>query len=307
LSSILSYSEDLGLSSELAAGGSKLSAAAGWTSSAVAIDGEERYPGGSVLLLKSPTTIAGDVDRVAAALAAAGVAKGAKVFLLGATRFGRQVAGKLAVRLGAPVLSDARSLELSEGRLAGSRGVYAGRFNARVSSPLPCIAVVPAGAYQAATGEPKLEELQVGDLPSRVRRVETRPKSRGSVDLRTAEVIVSAGRGFKKKEDLELAERLAVALGGVTGASRPLSSDLGWVGEERHIGLTGIYVRPKLYVAVGISGQLQHVAGIKDSKVIVAINKDKQAPIFQVADYGIVGDLYQVLPAILDALGPRPS
>jgi electron transfer flavoprotein alpha subunit len=143
----------------------------------------------------------------------------------------------------------------------------------------------------------------VGPLSSRVRRVETRPKPKGSVDLRSAEVIVSAGRGFKKKEDLDLARALAAAIGGALGASRPLSSDLGWLGEEYHVGLTGIYVRPRLYVAVGISGQLQHVAGIKDSGLIEAINKDKQAPIFQVADYGIVGDLYQVLPALVAALG----
>ena len=97
-------------------------------------------------------------------------------------------------------------------------------------------------------------------------------------------------------------EQLAKVMGGAVGCSRPLSSDLGWLGEEHHIGLTGAYVHPNLYVAAGISGQLQHIAGIKDSKIIVAINKDKQAPIFQVADYGIVGDLYQVIPAMLKHL-----
>ena len=214
------------------------------------------------------------------------------------------MAAKLAVMTGMGVLSDVRDLRLASGRLAGVRPVYAGRFSATVSSDLPCIAVVPPGCFARATGPaPSVEEVDVGPLASRVTYLEDRPKSRGAVDLRTAEVIVSAGRGFRTKEDLALAQRLADALGGELGASRPLSSDLGWVGEERHIGLTGIYVRPKLYVAVGISGQLQHVAGIKDSKVIVAINKDKQAPIFQVADYGIVGDLYQVVPALLKALG----
>jgi electron transfer flavoprotein alpha subunit len=115
-------------------------------------------------------------------------------------------------------------------------------------------------------------------------------------------VVVSAGRGFANKEDLEMAVELAEAMGGAVGCSRPLSSDLGWLGEEQQIGLTGSHVHPRLYVAVGISGQLQHVVGIKDSKVIVAINKDKEAPIFQVADYGVVGDLYQVLPAFTKVL-----
>ena len=230
--------------------------------------------------------------------------KGSAVVLIGATRMGRQVAAKLAVMTGMGVLGDVRDLQMDGDQLSGVRGVYAGRFNARVASTLPCIALVPRGCFQAETGAPSTaEEVTVTVAPSGVRHLEVRPKSRESVDLRTAKTIVAAGRGFKKKEDLALAENLAKALGGALGASRPLSSDLGWVGEERHVGLTGLYVRPDLYLAIGISGQLQHVAGIKDSKVIVAINKDKQAPIFQVADYGIVGDLYQVVPALLGALG----
>ncbi len=261
-------------------------------------------PAGSVLLARSEGPLAGDYERISEALSAIGRAKGATIFVIGATRLGRQVAAKLAVSLGAGVLSDVRGLAVSDGRMKGTRGVYAGRFLATVESGLPCIALVPPGCYPGdANGARTVEEVDLGALPSKVRYLESRPKTRGTVDLRSAKIIVSAGRGFKKKEDLSLAEELARALGGELGASRPLSSDLGWLGEERHVGLTGIYVRPDLYVAVGISGQLQHVAGIKDSKVIVAINRDRQAPIFQVADYGIVGDLYQVVPALVRALG----
>ncbi|MGH9919233.1 MAG: electron transfer flavoprotein subunit alpha/FixB family protein, partial [Nitrososphaerales archaeon] len=148
----------------------------------------------------------------------------------------------------------------------------------------------PVENVAVTVGEPKVAITQ------------TRQGQQGAVGIRSALKIVSAGRGFARKEDLVIAQDLASALGASLGCSRPLSSDLGWMSEETHIGLTGAYVHPQLYVAIGISGQLQHVAGIKDSKVIVAINKDAHAPIFQVADYGIVGDLYEVVPALTKAL-----
>ncbi len=303
---VLSYSDDRGLALELSRGASMIAATAGGTSSTVVVDAlDEAGLSGHVLLLRSDRRLPGDYELIAEALAAAAKANNSSIVLIGATKLGRQIAAKLAVMAGMGVLSDVRDLKFDGAELKGVRGVYAGRFNATVVSGLPCIALVPSGCYQADQGGAQtVEEMTLTGLSSRVRYIETRPRSRGSVDLRTAEIIVSAGRGFKKKEDLALAEDLAKALGGALGSSRPLSSDLGWLSEEHHIGLTGIYVRPKLYVAVGISGQLQHVAGIKDSKVIVAINKDKQAPIFQVADYGIVGDLYQVVPALIAALGP---
>jgi electron transfer flavoprotein alpha subunit len=255
---------------------------------------------GSAVILRPEPPIAGDPELAAAAIAEAAKSRGASILLLGSTKFGRMVAGRLAVMSRMPVLSDVRGLELDGSLLSGTRGVYAAKFNAVVDCPVPCIALVPQGAYDKSSGA---EVSAASTAAPRVRRTGLGAPPKSALDLRSARVIVSAGRGFRRKEDLELAERLARAMGGALGASRPLSSDLGWLGEEYHIGLTGVYVRPDLYLAIGISGQLQHVAGIRDSKVIAAINKDRQAPIFQVADYGVVGDLYEVIPALLKLLG----
>jgi electron transfer flavoprotein alpha subunit len=117
--------------------------------------------------------------------------------------------------------------------------------------------------------------------------------------LEEASTVVAAGRGIKKKDDLKLAFDLAAALGGQVGCSRPLATDLGWLTDEYWIGLSGKEVKPKLYLALGISGQIQHVTGIRNSKVIVAVNTNKDAPIFKVADYGVVQDLYKFVPAFI--------
>lgn len=130
--------------------------------------------------------------------------------------------------------------------------------------------------------------------------VETKPLETSSVKIEDAEVIVSCGRGLQKKEDKVLLDELSVVLHGQVGSSRPLAEDRKWFSEW--VGLSGHKVKPKLYIACGISGVIQHVAGIRDAKVIVAINKDEQAPIFEVADYGVVGDLYQILPALKEAI-----
>ncbi|HVM44533.1 MAG TPA: electron transfer flavoprotein subunit alpha/FixB family protein [Candidatus Thermoplasmatota archaeon] len=158
----------------------------------------------------------------------------------------------------------------------------------RVAEPLP--------ADAAAKGEVKPFAPQMRE--SKVRVTQKKPRKDSGVNLEAATVVVGAGRGFKTKDDLKLAFELAQTLGGQVGCSRPLATDLGWLTDEYWIGLSGKEVKPKLYVAAGISGQIQHTTGIRNSKVIVAINTNKDAPIFKMADYGIVGDLYKVLPAL---------
>ncbi len=258
---------------------------------------------GEVLLVDGGAEVGEDTDLIAEALARAATKKRPSAILVGATRAGRIVAARLAAKLRLGCLSEVYRLGIEGSSLVGERNVFAGKVVARVKAALPCVATVKVGTYpRASEGRTGLEVEEVGSLQGAVRLVKTLEKQAATIDLRGASVIVSAGRGFKTKEDLKLAEDLARALGGALGCSRPLSSDYGWLPEELHIGLTGVTVRPSLYFALGISGQLQHVAGIKESKVIAAVNTDRDAPIFQVADYGIVGDLYQVVPAILKLL-----
>lgn len=302
--SVISFSEDSALAKELVTAAKEISRSLGAESFAVELDEPDpALSAGEIIVLKAESEIAGDADAVATAIAELARARDLAILLVGETRFGIVVAAKIAARLRIGSLGKGKNLRASGGVLLATRDVYGGRFLAEVGARLPCVALVQPGAYSPGEGAPgHVETVDVKKGEAKVTIVETRKAHQSDEGIKTAQRIVAAGRGFAKKEDLALARDLAAALGAALGSSRPLSSDLGWVGEEQHIGLTGAYVHPKLYVAIGISGQLQHVAGIKDSKVIVAINKDRQAPIFQFADYGIVGDLYEVVPLLTKAL-----
>jgi electron transfer flavoprotein alpha subunit len=306
---IWTYSESLSAANEMTFAADEIAkTASGVSVTVVEVDKarEGVSSAGRKLVLKSSLPLGGSPEMVAEALFRAAASDGASspsLILIGATKRGKEVASRLAVKMKVGCLGEVVGLTMSGQEARGERTIYGGKLTASVSCPLPCVATLKTNVLPQHVprkgGVGAVDERQVGDLEPRVRLVSSSKKKDGTVDIKSAKVIVAAGRGVKQKEDLALVQDLATALHGVIGCSRPLSSDLGWLPEDYHIGLTGIAVHPDLYLALGISGQLQHVAGIKDSKIIAAINTDKDAPIFQASDYGIVGDLYQVVPAII--------
>jgi electron transfer flavoprotein alpha subunit len=178
----------------------------------------------------------------------------------------------------------------------------------RFEGDAPHFASIQAGAFRAENAKKADTAAPVDVMTPAIQpqQIRTKPlerfrESQRAVDLSAAERIVSVGRGIREQENIALVEQLAKAMGAELAASRPIC-DNGWLPMERQVGSSGQTVAPKLYVAVGISGAIQHLVGMKGSKTIVAINKDPEAPIFEAADYGIVGDLFQIVPAIIEAL-----
>ncbi len=219
----------------------------------------------------------------------------------------RDYAPKLATRFGQAFVSDVVDIKAEAGKVSFVRQLFQGKLNASVEAKgEPVFVSVQAGAFRAAeatgasaaveTFAPQLDEAKIRSKPEEPFR-----EAQRSVDLSAAELIVSVGRGIKEKDNLHVVEELAQALGAELAASRPIC-DNGWLPMERQVGSSGQTVSPKVYFAVGISGAIQHLVGMKGSKMVVAINKDENAPIFETADYGIVGDLFEVVPALVEAI-----
>ena len=219
----------------------------------------------------------------------------------------RDFAPKLAARFKKSLISDCIRAKADNGKIGFTRRIFLGKLDADVSSDgeAPVFATFQTGAYrpdQATKGGSAAVEnmaVQIGD----VRMIPEAPfqEAKQAVDLTKAEVIVAVGRGIKSKDNLVLAEKLAEVLGGDLAASRPIC-DAEWLPIDRQIGSSGQTVAPKLYVALGISGAIQHLVGMKNSGTIVAINKDPEAPIFDIADYAIVGDLFEAVPVLTEEI-----
>lgn len=234
----------------------------------------------------------------------------ASLILMGATAMGKDLGPKLAAKLKGPLMGDCIALEIGpEGKAVATRPIYGGKLLSRVASR--------QGAFQVATlrpnvfppappepaREPAIERIgppaNLAALPAKVKEILASAGSK--IELTEAQIIVSGGRGLQAPENFKLVEALAEALGAAVGASRA-AVDAGWKPHAYQVGLTGKTVSPLLYIACGISGAIQHQAGMSSSKYIIAINKDPNAPIFKLANYGIVGDVFQILPLLTEAV-----
>ena len=219
----------------------------------------------------------------------------------------RDYAPKLAARFGKSLISDCIRAHVSAGAITFTRRIFLGKLDADVISDgaAPVFATFQSGAFRPDQAQ-KGSGAQIEDMPVEVGEIRMTPEApfqevKQAVDLSKADIIVAVGRGIKSKDNLALAEKLAEALGGDLAASRPIC-DAEWLPIDRQIGSSGQTVAPKLYVALGISGAIQHLVGMKNSGTIVAINKDPEAPIFDIADYGIVGDLFEAVPVLTEEI-----
>ena len=226
--------------------------------------------------------------------------------LIAATAMGKDVAPRFAARHDVSVLADMMDLRLEGDRLVGWRPVYSGKARAEVDCGNASLQIAttrpnvfPAEARDAP--EPRVETLELGEIAPRAKVIKVETSESKELDVSEADIIVSGGRGIKGPENWPLIRDLQQALGAALGASRAVV-DAGWIDHQHQVGQTGKVVSPTLYVACGISGAIQHLAGMGTSKVIVAINKDPEAPIFKVATYGIAGDIFQIVPEVAKAV-----
>jgi electron transfer flavoprotein alpha subunit len=220
---------------------------------------------------------------------------------IGSTVIGREVAGIISAAAKMNAMAEISEIKIENGKAVTKRFYYGGKTLLEEESDAKIFTVSPGITEpREATSEPRVQELDPST--GKIKLLEKIEKKSSEENIEKASVIVSVGRGLGNKDGIQKVEPLAKMLNGVIAGSRPVCLDYQWLSEEKQVGLSGKKVRPKLYVALGISGQIQHIAGMRGSKVVVAVNKDKSAPIFEESDYGIVGDLYQVVPKLIEAL-----
>lgn len=238
-----------------------------------------------------------------AVIAAAAQQLGATVVILNHSSTGKALLGRLAVRLKAGSVAGVNSLPDVSAGFKVKKGVFSGKAIAEyeITSPIKVLSLMGNSLQPAAIGSPATVEALNVAVPAAKVTVKAIHRVEGTVPLPEAELVVSAGRGLKGPENWGIVEDLAAALGATTACSRPVA-DVGWRPHHEHVGQTGIAIRPNLYIALGISGAIQHLAGVNNSKTIVVVNKDPEAPFFKAADYGVVGDVFDVVPRLTEAV-----
>lgn len=230
--------------------------------------------------------------------------KNATVVIVADSSTGRSLLGRIGVALNAGTIRGVNKLpEVKDGKLHFDRPVFSGKATAtcRVDSSIAVVSLMGNSLKPQAGGSPVQVTAYKTDIPESKTKVLTVKRTTGTVPLPEAEIVVSAGRGMKEASKWGIIEELAAELGATTACSRPVA-DSGWRPHHEHVGQTGIAIRPNLYIAIGISGAIQHLAGVNSSKVIVVINKDPEAPFFKAADYGVVGDLFDIVPRLTEAI-----
>lgn len=242
-----------------------------------------------------------DAQQLTRLIAAAADSIGANTIVFSHDIISKAVAPRLSVRLNAGLVSGAIDLPAADGTVKVN--VFSGKaFGAvKINSTKKIIALLPNSFQPEATGSDCAVEEFNGNVGSATVKVISTKKPEGEIPLPEAEIVVSAGRGMKAPENWGIVEELADVLGAATACSRPVA-DIGWRPHHEHVGQTGVAIRPNLYIAIGISGAIQHLAGVNGSKVIVVINTDSEAPFFKAADYGIVGDAFEVVPRLTEAV-----
>ena len=226
-----------------------------------------------------------------------------RVVLGGRNPGDRVLLGAAAAALRAAVLTGARSVSADGDGVVVANAVFGGISEETVAVSGPVALQIDGGSVPPADpGSPAVPIEEVAATPLGLKVIETRTSGFDEVDLNSAHRVIGVGRGLKAQEDLALIEALATAIGAEVACSRPVAEGLNWMGKDRYIGSSGAHIAPRLYLAIGVSGQLQHMVGVQGAEVIVAINSDPNAAVFSQVDYGLVGDLYQLVPAITAAL-----
>ena len=298
--------------------GQAISAATGWQLEAAVVGANPASIAGEVATKKVDKVYAIDSpklepytpDAFAAALKQVFGTKQPKLVLMPHTYQVRDFVPKLATAMGRTVISDCIGFKYDGGKLMFTRQMFQGKLAADVSftSDAPWFATFQNGAFRGDKAEAgpspapvETVAVEIADNVIRNKPQEVFKEAKQAVDLTQAEIIVAVGRGIKEQKNIEIAKQLAEALGGDLAASRPIC-DSGWLPMDRQIGSSGQTVAPKLYLALGISGAIQHIVGMKGSRTIIAVNKDSEAPIFEIADYAVVGNLFDIVPPLTEEI-----